>query len=378
MEAVPALKRLAEGSGPALPRIHALWALHGLDSADERVIARALATDEAQLQIAALRTGEQFLATNRELVEQTIKLISSTDAELRVQALLSLGEAVDQEPVQQALMAFKATDEPDPLARCNSLGEGGAALLATVAEQARSYPDGRRIIEGLAAQITYRQDDDGLREAVALAAASSDTSHRHAIIKGLSEGLRAHVQRGKKKVEPRKQALDPIDGFGLLVGDRDIEEPVADIARYARWPLEAEDNAADPNDHPAVIASMKRGEKLYEAKACFACHGADAGGSQQAPSLIASELVAADASVPIRIVLHGMSGDRTVDGIEYRDLVMPPNGHLVNDQELADILTWIRVTRSDDANDAITPDQVKTQRQAHNGHGLWQVQDLRP
>ena len=125
-----------------------------------------------------------------------------------------------------------------------------------------------------------------------------------------------------------------------------------------------------------ITASMERGHGLFTTKACFACHGPDAAGTVQAPSLLVSDLVVADASVPIRIVLHGMTGDRDVDGKQYRDLMMPPNGAMVSDQELADILTWIRVTRTGDHAHAVTAEMVQEQREAHAGHGPWPVAEL--
>lgn len=80
------------------------------------------------------------------------------------------------------------------------------------------------------------------------------------------------------------------------------------------------------------------------AQNCAACHGRDGRGVPGAfPPLAGSEWVAANASTPIRIVLHGLQGHIQVEGRSFNG-VMPAFGARLTDQELAAVLTYIRST----------------------------------
>ena len=64
------------------------------------------------------------------------------------------------------------------------------------------------------------------------------------------------------------------------------------------------------------------------------------------------------ASIPIRILLHGINGPITVAGKEYgvtAPIPMPPMG--LDDQQTADILTYIRSSFGNQAS-PVTPEQV--------------------
>lgn len=69
---VPALKEialgqkvpLAENSSP-LARLHALWALEGLEALDQKTVVAALQDQDVQVRKAAVRISEQFLQQGR-------------------------------------------------------------------------------------------------------------------------------------------------------------------------------------------------------------------------------------------------------------------------------------------------------------------------
>ncbi len=85
-------------------------------------------------------------------------------------------------------------------------------------------------------------------------------------------------------------------------------------------------------------AQIVRGFKIFK-EYCSTCHGAEGKGIHQlAPSLVGSSRVTGDMEVPLRILLHGLTGP--VDGVEY-------NGPMAsvakeNDQYIADVLTYVR------------------------------------
>jgi glucose/arabinose dehydrogenase len=81
-------------------------------------------------------------------------------------------------------------------------------------------------------------------------------------------------------------------------------------------------------------------EKLYNTY-CAMCHQGDGrGDGTRFPPLANSEYVKGDATTLINIVLNGLGGPITVDGVGYNG-AMPPQNFL-KDQEISMILTYIR------------------------------------
>ena len=103
-----------------------------------------------------------------------------------------------------------------------------------------------------------------------------------------------------------------------------------------------------------------RGEAVY-AQTCIACHGVDGKGVPGAfPPIDGSDWLTGDSALPIKIVLHGLQGPLEVQGQKYNS-VMAPLGAQLNDQQVADVLTYVRQRWSNDAA-PVTPDEVKKVR----------------
>ena len=87
-----------------------------------------------------------------------------------------------------------------------------------------------------------------------------------------------------------------------------------------------------------AAGQIVRGFKIFK-EYCSTCHGADGKGIHQlAPSLVGSPRVTGDMEVPVKILLHGLTGP--VDEVEY-------NGPMAsvakeNDQYIADVLSYVR------------------------------------
>jgi len=107
-------------------------------------------------------------------------------------------------------------------------------------------------------------------------------------------------------------------------------------------------------------SSLERGRAVYE-NICALCHNSDGKGKPgQAPLFVASEWVMGSPNRMIRIPLSGLSGSVQVDGTEW-NLSMPAMGASLSDDDLADVLTYIRQSWGNKAT-AITPEQVKAVR----------------
>ena len=107
-------------------------------------------------------------------------------------------------------------------------------------------------------------------------------------------------------------------------------------------------------------AVMDRGKTVYLQR-CLVCHQPDGGGVPHlnAPLDGGSAVKANDKAKLIGYVLNGMMERVEIDG-EYYSNNMPPNKDLT-DQQVADVLTYVRNTWSNKAS-AVTPAEVKAVR----------------
>lgn len=129
---------------------------------------------------------------------------------------------------------------------------------------------------------------------------------------------------------------------------------------------------AAPDPNPKTVDELKRiGEQKYQA-ICASCHKPDGKGQpdQKIPPLDGSEWVAGDqasAARLSRILLYGLNGPITVKGTPFNGAVMPNQGNILKDYEIAGVLTYIRnnwgnKADPDNAKPAITADEVKAAR----------------
>ena len=97
---------------------------------------------------------------------------------------------------------------------------------------------------------------------------------------------------------------------------------------------------------PGAIAApsppaMAAGKQAYE-MVCFGCHQTNGKGIPGAfPPLAGSPWVSGDPERIAKIVLHGLTGSITLDGLTYH-AEMPPQGSLLDDTALAHVLTYVR------------------------------------
>jgi len=112
-----------------------------------------------------------------------------------------------------------------------------------------------------------------------------------------------------------------------------------------------------------ALESYNRGETLYTTRAaCFGCHGANGEGNAVIPPLNQSEWVVGSKNRLIAILLHGLSGPIEVKGKIYDTAMTMPglaNNTSINDQDIADIATYIRYAWSNEASDTVTKEVAK-------------------
>lgn len=108
--------------------------------------------------------------------------------------------------------------------------------------------------------------------------------------------------------------------------------------------------------------ALADGAQIYGAH-CAACHQATGAGLPGVfPALAGSEWVLAQATLPVNIVLHGVTGKLSVKGAEY-DGAMPAFKDKLSDAEIAAVLSHIR-SKFGNAGAPIGADVVKAEREA--------------
>lgn len=105
-----------------------------------------------------------------------------------------------------------------------------------------------------------------------------------------------------------------------------------------------------------LTESVKRGKDVYSTT-CQACHMAAGEGIPGAfPPLAKSDFLMKDQKRAVGVVVHGLSGEVTVNGQTY-NMVMPAQSHLT-DKQVADVLNYVQNNFGNKAKAAVTPAQV--------------------
>ena len=107
-------------------------------------------------------------------------------------------------------------------------------------------------------------------------------------------------------------------------------------------------------------ASAARGKIVYT-NTCLPCHMADGGGvPNMNPPLIKTKYVLGDKTKLINIVLNGFDEEIEIDGQHYTN-TMPPQVQL-SDQQIADVLTYVRSNFGNKAGAVMLADVKKVRK----------------
>ena len=108
-----------------------------------------------------------------------------------------------------------------------------------------------------------------------------------------------------------------------------------------------------------LTSSIAAGKKVYTLY-CVSCHQLDGGGVQNLnPPLIKTTYVLGNKGKLAKIVLNGFNDNVEIDGNTYSNTMPPLN--ILKDQEIADVLTYVRNSFGNKAS-AVTAADVKKAR----------------
>ncbi len=312
---IPAVRQLAMSHDDARVRLHALWTLEGLGSADDELVRARLADRSAHVRIAALRVAEVRLS-EASMLRAALALADDADVAVRRQLLYTLGESRHADAEETRLRLLRRDIDVPFMVDAFMSGAAGRELqtLETLAGSPIwdvDRPEHRALVTALATAIGNAGRQDGLAALKRLSAQGSGqpTWQRDAVSAGLEASARA--------AQPASTATSA------------------------------------PRD-AATAALVERGRAGYAI--CAACHQADGRGLPAiAPPLAGSPRVAGPPQALIDIVLNGRDEDPAFPS-------MPPLASLPDDQ-LAAILTYVRQAWGNAAS-AIPPEAVGARRPA--------------
>ncbi len=171
-----------------------------------------------------------------------------------------------------------------------------------------------------------------------------------------------------------------------LASKMPLDEWSAEAAKTAADRLAGIAETAKPT-HPVVPApahltaegqqQFLAGQEIYFREGhCATCHQPNGTGLDPAfPSLVKSPWVTGNTDRLIKLTLHGLMGPLEINGKKYDGQVpMTPFGGMLNDDEVAAVLTFVR-NHFDNQADAVTAAQVKAVRTANPDRQMFYTVD---
>jgi mono/diheme cytochrome c family protein len=132
--------------------------------------------------------------------------------------------------------------------------------------------------------------------------------------------------------------------------------------------------SAQPAATSAAKANLANGQAVF-VRVCAVCHQANGQGVPGVfPPLAGSPIVDGDPKLLIRLVLHGLQGPIEVNGKTYNS-VMPGQGPLLKDHEIANALSYVRNSWGHAAS-PVSADDVAAIRASEKRTTMWTWAEL--
>jgi mono/diheme cytochrome c family protein/glucose/arabinose dehydrogenase len=396
----PALSSLALTAPDARTRLHALWTLDGIGASDPAVVIKALTDRSPDVRSSAIRISERWLAEPSHPAQSAVLRRIDDDAwEVRQQLAASLGVLPPgvRETAAVTLLEHHATDPVVVDAVLSGLRGSELTVLRAFARlpAVPAMADARAAaITLFAATLVRGAQDAPIQELFTwIGDGSRPDQQRAALIRGMEIVLNGAPipGTGAQRSTANAAALPcptcpggragpggtyayskPEDfvvasgragrgGTRLLRLNREptmstIDARIENVLARVTWPGKPGETAVVPLT-AAELIRFEAGREVY-ADVCQACHQPDGRGQDRvAASLIDSRLALAPVEIPIRILVNGKEG---ATGL------MPPIGATLSDDQLANVLTYIRRDWGH-AGTAVAPAAVKAVRELTAG-----------
>jgi mono/diheme cytochrome c family protein len=424
------LARLVTGAPDWRTRLHALWTLDGMNAVEPDQVIAALRDPARDVRIGAVRVAERWLAVpDARVVAAVLARVDDEDWAVRQQLGASLGalEATAREAAAATMLERHANDPAVVDAVLSGLRGIEINVLGRLLQPEATEP--RTIAVTMLAATVMRSAQDvniqrlldwasaadrpawqraallsgaevavlgatlpgtppsrgrgagaaaadapcptcpggrggpggasafGQRPGAAGPAASGDAAARGRGAAPAGRGAGGRGGRGGAGGPMTRLNREPASLAALAAGGGEFGARAAALLARIEWP--GKPGAAAP-----VTPLTSREEARFEAghtiynNLCRACHQEDGRGEERvAPTLIGSDLALGDVGRPVRILVHGKEGPVGL---------MPPLGQAFNDDQIAEVLTYIRRAWGN-TGDAVDPSAVRDVRAATQG-----------
>ncbi len=351
---VPALQELATGAPDARFRVQAIWTLSGLGSLDAATVTRALDDTSADVRNAALRGAEPFLARGDGALQAAVlKKTDDKSWQVRRQLAASLGELPATTRIAP-IVALLKTYGADPIVVDAGIS-GLKGLEAEALTLLLAQPDpSSDAVEMLAGAAGKSRDVAQVQKLIALSVDNNQPARlRLAMLNGAATGL-AGVEarrfgpvageragggvadifvRARPQVKPMALPAEPVALTALANGSGDLATAAKLVVDDLSWPGKPVPPAPKNTRTSEEEVLFKAGQGVY-ATNCAGCHQDQGQGAPRvAAALAGSKIVTGRPDMPLRVLLNGKDGSIGE---------MPPLGQSLNDQQLAQVLTYIR------------------------------------
>ena len=387
-KSVEPLEKLASAKdAPPLARLHAIWALQGMDRLEDELVGELLKDKDAQVRVQALRAAESLVRnhTGNETIAALPGLANDPDPEVQIQVLsLATPDNVELQKVANGILARHLSEAIFRSAALSAAAGRELELMRLMLSDPQLAHAGdkhrQQMYNDLAECVIRGRSAERIDKLFDLIAnlPAAQKSERQGMLTGVLEAIMPDP-KAKHPVTPRKLRL-PAEPAGLAKLKGAQDEAVAELAEKLdggfTWPNKPGDNT--PPLKPLTEVESKRfaaGHELYGA-ICAACHQPSGLGMEGlAPPLLDSEWALGTPDRPIRIVLNGLTGPVKI-GKKTFDSEMP-NLRALDDEQIASVLTYIRREWGHEGS-PVDPQRVAKIRQetADRGDQQWMADEL--
>ncbi len=366
--AVPALQQLAASAPDFRTRVQGVWTLAGMGSLDADTVKKALEDSDASVRNAALRGAEPYLAKgDASMLAAVMKKTDDSNWQVRRQLAASLGELPPNMRVAPVVAVVKkyGDDHMTVDAAVSGLKGEEADAMAQLAAQSGSV-DAVKMLAGAAAKS---RNEGQVQKVIALALDTNQPSAlRVAVLSGAATGFSGQdirpsfaVAGGKAGsvpdlfVRPRPAvklmpvSAEPVALTALAKESDELGAAAKSVVDDLTWPGKPVPPTPKNTRTPDEEVMFKAGQGVY-ATNCAGCHQDQGQGAPHiAAALAGSKIATGRPDMPLRVLLNGKDGSIGE---------MPPLGQSLNDEQVAQVLTYVRGSFGNTAS-PIHPDLVK-------------------
>lgn len=344
---IPLLERIAsQGSFPAA--VHALWVLNGLNALRSDTLSSAFASSHPKVCATAIRVSEPLLRSDSDLQKKVIILAKSSNPDVQLQAMLTLGELKTPD-AEKAMLDLVAQNSESALMRDAAVsglaGRELSFLKQMVANLSWSEKTSGRekIIASLSRCIAESRDGKKVTELLEVAAALKERWMQYSVLDGIASLVPARPRgRNAQSVKPLSLPGEPPALASLAAAqDKGLTDRLETLGPLLSWPGKGGMIVAEARPLTETEKQLFEAGKTQYLLICGACHQPTGQGLDGlAPPLAESEWTTGSPERLARIALGGVRGPINVKGRVW-ELEMPPV-NVLTDEQIAALLTYIR------------------------------------